>query len=788
MKIENHSTKMKPCRRQHDGLILVLSQTDMASTTRTDNTYTQTAHGCTKAHFCVSLSLSLSLSQSHSVSAKKEKKRTTMTVSALPEMLGTCAAHWSGSGGIIPHPLSMVRLGWCIVTGLLSIASKDPCGAYTDCATCTTSRFHHNTNNMIMTNNNNNNNDDDDDGANYLFPSFLQSLYQNDNNSSEYQQQSSRAKDTWFSITDHISWFLSWTYLWPFHHPSCDWCPQDDNGAGSCVSKSNLLEDQCNTSFIPYEFDCPLGPTPYPKDPPTLLPDWMGHLLNNTMAAERLVLTDLCLPGTHDSFTYDLSLTVSDDGMDSLHSIAALLHALSGGMIQLLPGDVEEFARLQAKTQQLTVTQQLDNGIRFLDCRIMLEKGPAVMTDLDNSHDHLLLRHDRKNTQSSLRTGRNSEWRSLHFMQSKKAMDTYWREIRTWLDQHPQEIIILWLSRRGATGDTGNDQYPGVSLEQKADIWSTFVDIFDGLLFNTSDADSIHGTSIAELLRKQYRVIAYTTDYDEFTNQSNLALDARSIQNYFWLDGVTDLNTSMTKYEEYFVHAESNNAHHRNVDGFTLMSMNTAGPTWQLEEAAKLRFLPWTTSPKKCADKMNLPGMDDWCPQTLLDIVQLSSYYGQVQLERVWQSQVTAMNRRDNNDTDAYHHDRYSTLELPMALYLDGLDVNGTLRTGTQLLDGTSRHKKGGHAQHETAAYAYVDTVIAYNTQKACRLLHGPNDQTDQCASFLQVLEERRAMNPLQMWNDAAFGRRVVNMTTPVGSVATERFRQTDMGTIEEWR
>lgn len=167
---------------------------------------------------------------------------------------------------------------------------------------------------------------------------------------------------------------------WPHRRPYCEWCPLD----GTCSSESSHVEckDETNaTASLHYEFDCPLAPAPYPEDPPSLLPNWMGTFLASG-ALRNLALVDLSLPGTHDSITYDLSRTVSDDGLDAIQRIAEMLHTLSGGTIQLLPGELEEFFRLQAKTQQLSITQQLDNGVRFLDIRIMMEYDSKVGPNL----------------------------------------------------------------------------------------------------------------------------------------------------------------------------------------------------------------------------------------------------------------------------------------------------------------------------------------------------------------------------------------------------------------------
>jgi hypothetical protein len=49
------------------------------------------------------------------------------------------------------------------------------------------------------------------------------------------------------------------------------------------------------------------------QDEDSNLANWMGVAMP---AIKDLSLLDLSLPGTHDSLTYDLSLTTSDGGID----------------------------------------------------------------------------------------------------------------------------------------------------------------------------------------------------------------------------------------------------------------------------------------------------------------------------------------------------------------------------------------------------------------------------------------------------------------------------------------
>jgi hypothetical protein len=87
----------------------------------------------------------------------------------------------------------------------------------------------------------------------------------------------------------------------------------------------------------------------------------------------NLTLLDLSLPGTHDSLTYDLSTTISDGGIDDYPELSKVLHLFSGS-VDVIPGQIEDFIRQQARTQGMTITEQLDNGVRFVDFRTMKEK------------------------------------------------------------------------------------------------------------------------------------------------------------------------------------------------------------------------------------------------------------------------------------------------------------------------------------------------------------------------------------------------------------------------------
>lgn len=474
------------------------------------------------------------------------------------------------------------------------------------------------------------------------------------------------------------------------------------------VTSTNVVDDQA----VVFEYNCPLAPHAYPDQPPDLLPDWLGYF-RNTESLTNVTVTDFSWPGTHDSLSYDLSLTVSEDGFDKFRKLLDLLHTLSEGKIHLLPGELEEFLRMQAKTQQLTITEQLDNGIRFLDFRMMLEQDSKA-------------------------------WYSIHFMQSRHIVQEYWHEIRAWLDLHPNEIVILWLSRAGNPTATGEDQFPHVTLEEKQMIWGEYMQIFSGLLMNATDA-SIFSTPLEEMLTRNYRVITFAADYTEFTGSSIYALDAARIQNQYDAgNGVFAEEETMRQHFYYIEHARVNNAAAHARGHFTLFAMNSEVQNWQIMASAKKRFLGWPYDLlHRCSSHIKIPETSHYCPEFLLDIVQLASYYNQYVFEFALPNTNASISCTNKTDVGK------ARTAFPNAFYLDALDFDGTVRTSSQLLDGAER----GGREESDKKYAYVDTVLLYNAQQVCSgRFHAANAN---CQSLEKLFRARRQRHPFSVWEDS---------------------------------
>ena len=493
-----------------------------------------------------------------------------------------------------------------------------------------------------------------------------------------------------------------------------------------------------------------------------ILPSWMGTLLNSTQSNNsnapgphrsgfaNLTLSDISLPGTHDTLSYDLSLEISDDGLERFDQLNRLLHAFSGGTIQLLPGELEDFLRDQSKTQRLNITEQLNGGVRFLDIRIIMEQEGHA-------------------------------WYGVHFMQTKQPVMDYLEQIRQWLDDHPQEIIVIWLSKHGVPGATGEDQYPGASREDKELFWASYCRLFEGLLIDTT-VSQFNSTTIGELIERSHRVVTFATDYVEFTNSSRFAIDGSNINNWVRGEGAFDETITLDLQRGYFQEAPILNRWAQTNGKFTLMGMNTEGTEDQILGAAKDRFLARSLFQERllnllrsllahlsqlfgvfaeisglvssiiasqyldsCPKNVNIPGVKTWCPSSLLEIAQLSSYYDQITIEEAFLASFISPDLHAGDTPNA---------AFPNALYLDGLDVGGTIRTGSGLASLPDEDDEN----HAYIRYAYIDTVIAYNAELACR---NTSDGDNHCRELRRLVARRRQQFPIQRWEDRGHGRLV---------------------------
>ena len=89
----------------------------------------------------------------------------------------------------------------------------------------------------------------------------------------------------------------------------CEWSSGTGSSSGVCVARSV----RHSPVHITYADACTMPQQQEGQDEDSNLANWMGVAMP---AIKDLSLLDLSLPGTHDSLTYDLSLTTSDGGID----------------------------------------------------------------------------------------------------------------------------------------------------------------------------------------------------------------------------------------------------------------------------------------------------------------------------------------------------------------------------------------------------------------------------------------------------------------------------------------
>jgi len=473
----------------------------------------------------------------------------------------------------------------------------------------------------------------------------------------------------------------------------CGW----NEDEGKCGIRTSLHSD----STLIFDDTCPVD-----YGTSQFLSDWMGSVM--PIIGDSTLL-DLSLPGTHDTLTYDLSTTVSEGGMDEALRLAQLLHKATS----VVPDFIEDYIRSGAQCQDLSITQQLDAGIRFLDIRMMLEY-----------------------------TDSPSVWYSLHMMQSRSPSLEYFKQIRSWMDTHPSEVVVMWLSKHGSECATGEDQYPKVGIEQKQRFWGEILHVFEGVAVDFSQT-RLNETSVSDMVQRGHRAAFYVADFVEMTGYSadsspRFALDSCLIDNQLGTSGYTD---AVQKQRDTYAAADARKAADKSEQRFYLLSL--AG-NMDYTNAALIKFSPFdvlandTALTAKCAATFGLDGMD-WCPETLLDGSQLNNYYAQVALGELAEKTLAGD----------------FTLGLPNAIYINAIgSIEGTIRTGTRVLWGKDRSPDAKHAEQ---GYAYSDTFVLYNVVKACRV--DPSGLEGACAESIDMLSKRVAANPMTLWDDAVYGR-----------------------------
>uniref|UniRef100_A0A7S2SB21 Phosphatidylinositol-specific phospholipase C X domain-containing protein n=1 Tax=Mucochytrium quahogii TaxID=96639 RepID=A0A7S2SB21_9STRA len=205
--------------------------------------------------------------------------------------------------------------------------------------------------------------------------------------------------------------------------------------------------------------------------------DWMGYL--SPMLHDK-VLLDVPLPGTHDTLTYDL-----DDKMSkSADDVPGWVHEAVSYMDKFgIDGAVETVMKLvntQAVTQTLDVVGQLDAGIRFMDLRVSYE---------------------------------DPGWYGFHFTLTKQSFESYLKQIRSWLNKHRGEFLMIALTHHG---DGCADMSKFTDDSQKAKALAELKTILVNNLQDVLVDDSLtNTTTLGEYLGRGKQVALYTANQAE---------------------------------------------------------------------------------------------------------------------------------------------------------------------------------------------------------------------------------------------------------------------------------
>ena len=95
--------------------------------------------------------------------------------------------------------------------------------------------------------------------------------------------------------------------------------------------------------------------------------------------------------------------------------------------------------------------------------------------------------------------------------------------MRAWVDAHPSELLVIWLSKHGNDCAVGDDAYPGVDTATKQAFWAQIAGddgVFGGLLLDTASS-SLNGTTYPELVARDHRIAMFASDFLEVRNDAS---------------------------------------------------------------------------------------------------------------------------------------------------------------------------------------------------------------------------------------------------------------------------
>jgi hypothetical protein len=424
----------------------------------------------------------------------------------------------------------------------------------------------------------------------------------------------------------------------------------------------------------------------------------------------------MSLPGTHDTLTYDLGTIMSRTAITDNLSLGELIKLLEEYSV---PGQlIGEFMKLQAQTQTLSLTDQLNSGVRFLDIRL--------------SHE-------------------DDGWYGYHFVITNSKVDTYLTEINSWLEDHPTEMVVLWVSHHGSC--CLQDQFPGAGDEDYSDLFEEISSIFGSKLVNPSTDGHPSETEYSDYQSAKRQVVLYLSDYQRFgspptaLNACPVETDTQThcpagsggicnITGASVLDAEQGYQWELTNYRE----GDEKYAQNKDRKTFFLMSGATSASDELVKNQALLHFLDGNTdlppayswlhdcrslfvsTPKSTRTQMS-------CPSSLLLLGQMTNFYHQ-------RSMSFALSQMSGGADGGYR--------MPMAIYLDVHLREGVYDTGPK----------------NSATYAYVGTMLeSARLHTTCSPNPPKYSPSFNCGKVQSKIAELLKTAPYQDYSDPENGR-----------------------------
>jgi hypothetical protein len=90
------------------------------------------------------------------------------------------------------------------------------------------------------------------------------------------------------------------------------------------------------------------------------------------------------------------------------------------------------------------------------------------------------------------------------------------------------------------------------------------------------------------------------------------------------------------------------------------------------------------------------------------------------------------------------------------SIYLNALDHNGLIRVGTEKF-GPMFSPPQQCNNTSCVGYCYIDSMILANIYEACE--QHPHVDRNECKRLETLLNQRRSLNPIRLWQDENHGR-----------------------------